>query len=308
MKAILLAASEHSQHMVTEQIKIFLSELLYLMNHFKLIDFNSLPLYLSHSFCLTRSFFLSLSPHLSLHLSLSLSLYLSYCLSLYLWLTLPLSLSVSLSLYPILSLSLPLNLNLTLSVSLSLSLSLFSLSYSLSIFPGDALISALKVLLQDSTFAGGRSLEDKRAAAQVLVDRIMQKHQGLEGTVPTWYHTLPYFIFTLLLRYFYTSSLVHHVIHFRFLFGFINLHIMTLPATLSLLLSLFSLLLCHPLFPSLSSSILFLSFLLSLLLSLLPSPPPRRSLSHTTSLFIYTSIIMITFLSWFFLLDSDIHS
>ena len=45
------------------------------------------------------------------------------------------------------------------------------------------LISALKVLLQDSVFAGGRSLEDKIAAAQVLVDRVMQKANGVTGEI-----------------------------------------------------------------------------------------------------------------------------
>ena len=48
---------------------------------------------------------------------------------------------------------------------------------------GDAIISALKILLQDSTFAGGRSLEEKTAAAQAMVDRIMQNHKGMEGTL-----------------------------------------------------------------------------------------------------------------------------
>ena len=45
------------------------------------------------------------------------------------------------------------------------------------------LISALKVLLQDSVFAGGRSLEDKISAAQVLVDRVMQKSNGVTGEI-----------------------------------------------------------------------------------------------------------------------------
>ena len=48
---------------------------------------------------------------------------------------------------------------------------------------GDMLISALKVLLQDSVFAGGRSLEDKIASAQLLVDRIMQKENGVNGKI-----------------------------------------------------------------------------------------------------------------------------
>ena len=48
---------------------------------------------------------------------------------------------------------------------------------------GDRLLSSLKVLLQDSVFAGGRPLGDKMASAQILVDRIMQRPPGLGGNV-----------------------------------------------------------------------------------------------------------------------------
>ena len=161
-------------------------------------------------------------------------------------------------------------------MSLSLSLSLFSLSYSLSIFPGDALISALKVLLQDSTFAGGRSLEDKRAAAQVLVDRIMQKHQGLEGTVPTWYHTLPYFIFYFIFEifsYIFFSSPCYSFSFFVWIYQ--STHYDTSCYTLSPLVPLLS--------PPLSSSVSFSLILYSFPLFSSFSPSFSPTLSSSTS-------------------------
>lgn len=46
---------------------------------------------------------------------------------------------------------------------------------------GDRLLSSLKLLLQDSVFAGGRPIGEKIASAQILIDRIMQRPEGLEG-------------------------------------------------------------------------------------------------------------------------------
>jgi hypothetical protein len=47
--------------------------------------------------------------------------------------------------------------------------------------PGDQLLLALKSLLQGSTLAGGRAIEDKIESAQILVDRIMQRPSGTPG-------------------------------------------------------------------------------------------------------------------------------